>query len=179
MCVVVWRQCRKHCWRELQRLLPNPNVLVAISKGMWAIKLHQQNPPILNWRCRLTQVDLYNGHKMVVVVLCKNAIHTWTSHWRDKSPTIKSPCWQKWSTLQINDTDFHSWDFSNLTSLPVSWPSLSATWLNCRCLDQLRSWLVSNLTFCCFVSWPVGDLACWQLDLLPLQWWHWHCFALF
>ena len=28
--------------------------------------LHQQNPPVLNWRCRLTQVDLYNGRKMVV-----------------------------------------------------------------------------------------------------------------
>ena len=23
--------------------------------------LHQQNPPVLNWRCRLMQVDLYNG----------------------------------------------------------------------------------------------------------------------
>jgi len=28
--------------------------------------LHQQNPPVLNWRCRLTQVDLYNGRKTVV-----------------------------------------------------------------------------------------------------------------
>ena len=28
------------------------------------------NPPVLNCRCRLMQVDLYNGHKMVVVVLC-------------------------------------------------------------------------------------------------------------
>ena len=25
--------------------------------------LHQKNPPVLNWRCRLTQVDLYNGRK--------------------------------------------------------------------------------------------------------------------
>jgi len=31
--------------------------------------LHQQNPPVPNWRCRLTQVDLYNGRKMVVVVV--------------------------------------------------------------------------------------------------------------
>ena len=44
--------------------------MVAISKDMWAVKhLHQQNPPVLNWRCQLTQVDLYNGHKMVVVVV--------------------------------------------------------------------------------------------------------------
>ena len=26
-------------------------------------------PSVLNWRCRLMMVDLYNGHKMVVVVL--------------------------------------------------------------------------------------------------------------
>ena len=25
--------------------------------------LQQRNPPVLNWRCRLTQVDLYNGRK--------------------------------------------------------------------------------------------------------------------
>ena len=25
--------------------------------------LHQQNPPVLNWRCRLTHADLYNGRK--------------------------------------------------------------------------------------------------------------------
>jgi len=31
--------------------------------------LHKQNPPVLNWRCWLTQVDLYNGRKTVVVVL--------------------------------------------------------------------------------------------------------------
>jgi len=34
----VQRQCRWHCWGELQRLLPNTNVLVAVSKGMWAVK---------------------------------------------------------------------------------------------------------------------------------------------
>jgi len=31
--------------------------------------LHQQNLPVLNWKCHLTQVDLYNGHKMVFFVL--------------------------------------------------------------------------------------------------------------
>jgi len=39
--------------------------------------LHQQNPlPVLNWRCRLTQVDLYNGRKMVVVVVVGNVLST-------------------------------------------------------------------------------------------------------
>jgi len=31
--------------------------------------LHQQNSLVLNWRCWLTQVDLYNDLKMVVVVI--------------------------------------------------------------------------------------------------------------
>jgi len=31
--------------------------------------LHQQNPPVLNCRCRLMHVDLYNGCKMVTVVV--------------------------------------------------------------------------------------------------------------
>jgi len=31
--------------------------------------LHQQNPPVLNWRCPLMQVGLYNDRKMVVVVV--------------------------------------------------------------------------------------------------------------
>ena len=31
--------------------------------------LDQQNPPVLKWTCRLMHVDLYNGCKMVVVVL--------------------------------------------------------------------------------------------------------------
>ena len=35
---------------------------------MRAVKtLLQQNPPVLNWGCWLTQVVLYNGYKMVVV----------------------------------------------------------------------------------------------------------------
>ena len=35
----VRRQCTWHCWAELQRLLSNPNTLVATSKGMRAVKL--------------------------------------------------------------------------------------------------------------------------------------------
>jgi len=26
------------------------------------------NPPVVNWRCWLTQVDVYTGHKTIVVV---------------------------------------------------------------------------------------------------------------
>ena len=33
---------------------------------MGSKSFHERNPPILNWRCRLTQVDLYNGHKTMV-----------------------------------------------------------------------------------------------------------------
>jgi len=38
-------------------------------KGMQAVKLLQQNPPVLNWRCWLTQVVPYNGRKTIVVVV--------------------------------------------------------------------------------------------------------------
>jgi len=34
--------------------------------------LHQQNPPFLNWKCWLTQADLYNGHKTAALVLAVN-----------------------------------------------------------------------------------------------------------
>ena len=44
-------------------------VLVAACRGMRAVTLHQQNPPVLKWRCRLTQIDVHNGRKTVVVVV--------------------------------------------------------------------------------------------------------------
>jgi len=37
--ITVRRQCRWHCRGELQHLLPNPNALVAVSKGIRAVKL--------------------------------------------------------------------------------------------------------------------------------------------
>ena len=48
--------------------------------------MHQQNPPVLNWRCQLTQVDLYNGRKtggccccyvIAVAVVDSNVLHSW------------------------------------------------------------------------------------------------------
>ena len=33
-----------------------------------SLTLLQQNPPVLNWQCQLTQVDLYNGRTLVVVL---------------------------------------------------------------------------------------------------------------
>jgi len=34
-----------------------------------SITLHKENNPVLNWRYWLTQIDLYSGHKTVVVVV--------------------------------------------------------------------------------------------------------------
>ena len=34
--------------------------------------LHQQNPQVLNWRCRLTQIDVYNGCGCCCVVVCRS-----------------------------------------------------------------------------------------------------------
>ena len=35
--------------------------------------LHQQNPPVLNWRCGLMQVDLYSGRKWLLLRCCCRA----------------------------------------------------------------------------------------------------------
>jgi len=45
------------------------HALVAISKGMWAVILLQQNPPVFNWGYWLMQIALYNGRKTVAVVV--------------------------------------------------------------------------------------------------------------
>ena len=39
----------------------NLNVLVAVSKGMQAIKLSSVKKLFLMWDCRLIQIQLYNG----------------------------------------------------------------------------------------------------------------------
>ena len=36
--------------------------------------LHQQNPPSVNWRCRLAQADLYNGRTMSAAIVVHNHI---------------------------------------------------------------------------------------------------------
>ena len=37
--------------------------------------LRQQNFPVFNWRCLLTQVDSYNGRKMMVVLVSPVGIY--------------------------------------------------------------------------------------------------------
>jgi len=45
-------------------------MLAAVSKRMRAVKrCTQQNSLVFYWRCRLMQVDLYDGRIMVVVVV--------------------------------------------------------------------------------------------------------------
>ena len=56
--------------RKLQRLLPNRNALVAIRKGMRAVKICTNKILLFfNWMCQIMQVDLYSGNKTVAVVL--------------------------------------------------------------------------------------------------------------
>ena len=53
-----------------QTLTSTLDLLTAASKGIAGSKtLHQQNPPVLNRRCRLMLVDLYTGRKTVAVVV--------------------------------------------------------------------------------------------------------------
>jgi len=48
---------------ELQRLLPNRSTGCPQQGHAGRKTLYQQNPPVLSWRCRPTQVDLRNGRK--------------------------------------------------------------------------------------------------------------------
>ena len=50
------------------------HVLVAVSKGMRAVKLLQQNPPVRNLGCCLMQVVVYNGRKTLVVVVTPSRV---------------------------------------------------------------------------------------------------------
>ena len=59
-------------------------ISAAISKGK---TLHEQNHPILNWRCiRLAQVDTYNGREtiVVVVVVVVSVAGERTAKWTDE-----------------------------------------------------------------------------------------------
>ena len=60
--------------------------------------LHQQNPPVLNWSCRLTQVELYNGREMEVVRLLLLYLHFYIYLLNDFSQT---------NYLNIYWTDLH------------------------------------------------------------------------
>ena len=51
------------------QLLPDVPVGTTMPWHASSKTLHQQNPPVLNWRCRLMQADLYNSHKIVWVVV--------------------------------------------------------------------------------------------------------------
>jgi len=58
----VWRQCRQHCWSLASS--PLSKCAGCRQQGHACCKtLHWQNPPVLNGRRWLTQVDVYNGHK--------------------------------------------------------------------------------------------------------------------
>ena len=54
--------------------LPKPHnllphlVVVVVVVAVAAVVVISFNPPVLKWRCRLTQVDVYSGRKTVVVV---------------------------------------------------------------------------------------------------------------
>jgi len=52
---------------EMVQVTPLRRTLVLSARACGSNSLLEQNPPVLNWWCRLTQVDLYSGHKMVVV----------------------------------------------------------------------------------------------------------------
>jgi len=53
-----------------------PLLSLAISSGIQAVKLLLQNPSVLNWECKLTQIDVDNGHEVVVYAYVDVLSHT-------------------------------------------------------------------------------------------------------
>jgi len=53
----------------------NPNAPVAASKGMWAVKFCSNKILILASGCHLTQIDVYDGQKIVVAVAVRLLYH--------------------------------------------------------------------------------------------------------
>ena len=89
----VRRQCRhrQHCWT------PTSSPLSECAGCCQQMHLgnktsHQQNPPVLNWKCWLTLVDLYNGHKTVVVQRQKSS--TVRDCQTDNHIDEQRPCWR-------------------------------------------------------------------------------------
>jgi len=56
------------CSINSQMMIMNPNALLAVSNSISIKTLLQQNPPVLNCRCWLMQVVLYNGCKTAAAV---------------------------------------------------------------------------------------------------------------
>jgi len=100
--------------------------------------LHQQNPPVLNWRCRLTQVNLYNGRKTVFVVVVKYHLVTPEPPFRVKKIECIYQTWpmndhsvQKYITVTLEVYhDCHSIcrfvKYWSCYSLSLEWKSLSS-----------------------------------------------------
>jgi len=56
--------------------LYNPNVHCLQQGHMGSQALLQEDPPVFNCRCWLTQLDLYKSHRMVVCVYVHIHTHT-------------------------------------------------------------------------------------------------------
>ena len=54
--------------------------------------VHQQNPPVLYWRCWLTQVDLCNGRRTPVVVVFLNKLLLCRQHVRELNGVCVDVC---------------------------------------------------------------------------------------
>ena len=75
--------------------------------------MHQQNPPVLNWRCRKTQVDLYSGRI--------------TAGWLSRQKWF---CWIDVSNLSIRT------ELSSCFQLQVYWSTYRSDKDKNRCTAQ-------------------------------------------
>jgi len=105
---------------------------------MWAVKSLQQNPPVLNWGCWLTQVFLYNDRNMVIVVLIVCSETTTTVLWpfvRDypgepvpEETLTHPPSWSSSNLYQLlPSTMIHSILLVQITCLAIFVHNLSVS----------------------------------------------------
>jgi len=60
---------RKRCMKMMPARREAPKRLVREKGPAGSKTLHRQNFPVLNWTCRLTQLDLRNGGKWLLLLL--------------------------------------------------------------------------------------------------------------
>ena len=74
LCVLLFEvcsQCKQNSWGELWHLYPHPNVLVALSKGIWAVYLCcNKTLQCLLGGCLLMQIVLYSSRQTLVIAVC-------------------------------------------------------------------------------------------------------------
>jgi len=128
------------------------------SKGMRAVKLCTNNIPVLNWRCRLMQTDLYNGCKTVIILLL---IYSLELQIVKSSRNVTTDINMKIFTVAI----LHNCDTSDMRSQSEFWSGGISVTASVPALALLNWWQFSHSTFFSFPWHELNQLTWLELDL--------------